>query len=148
MLDMQRANNITSDGYVLRVPSNTHYVFYSENTSLVRIDLTSMAGSQPVIAVDTKKEYDELEVGMLGSKEHVWKAPYRSDWAICALIHQGRSNSQKTRDVFFIVYSITSLSNFFEFTIQFFSGGNSVGSYSIQRKTIQKSIDFFHWQMR
>jgi CubicO group peptidase (beta-lactamase class C family) len=81
-LDMQRANNLTRDGYVLRVPSNTHYVFYSENTSSVRMDLTDMVGAQSGIAVDTKTEYDELDIGTLGSKEHVWKAPYRSDWAI------------------------------------------------------------------
>ncbi|MHC4751089.1 MAG: DUF5060 domain-containing protein, partial [Planctomycetota bacterium] len=82
MLDMQRTNNLTSGGYVLRVPSNTHYVFYSENTSSIRMDLTDMARVQPGIAVDTKKEYGEIEIGTLSNKEHVWKAPYRSDWTI------------------------------------------------------------------
>ena len=79
---MQRINSLTSGGYVLRVPSKTHYVFYNENTSSIRMDLSNMAGVQPRIVVDTKKEYDEIETGTLSSKEHIWKAPYRSDWAI------------------------------------------------------------------
>ncbi len=82
MLDMQRANNLASGGYVLRVPSNTHYIFYNENASSIRMNLSRMAGVQPGIAVDTKKEYDEIEIGTLSSKEHIWKAPYRSDWTI------------------------------------------------------------------
>jgi len=46
------------------------------------MDLSGMAQAQPGVAVDTKKEYEEIDLGMLGGKEHAWNAPYRSDWAI------------------------------------------------------------------
>jgi len=81
-LDMQRAGGLASGGHALRVSSNTHYVFYNENTSSIRTDLSRMVGPQPAIAVDTKRQYNEIEIGTVGSKEHIWKAPYRSDWAI------------------------------------------------------------------
>ena len=46
------------------------------------MDLSNMKGPQPAVAVDTTKEYHEITIGMLNNKEHVWKAPYRSDWAV------------------------------------------------------------------
>jgi hypothetical protein len=41
-----------------------------------------MEGAQMVVAVDTKVLYKEIEVGELTAREHVWDAPYLSDWAI------------------------------------------------------------------
>jgi len=81
-LNMQRANNLTREGNVLAVPSKTHYVFYGENKSSMSMNLSGMKGAQPAVAVDTKKEYHEVEMGTLDAREHVWKAPYRSDWAV------------------------------------------------------------------
>jgi hypothetical protein len=82
MLDMERANNLTGGGYVLRTISNANYVFYKEDASSIPMDLSSMAGPQPAVAIDTKKQYDEIELATLAKKEHVWNAPYRSDWAV------------------------------------------------------------------
>ena len=79
---MQRANGLSREGHVLSVPSNTHYVFYGENTSSMSMDLSAMKGTQPAVAVDTKKEYREIEIGTLSAKKHVWKAPYQSDWVL------------------------------------------------------------------
>lgn len=81
-LDMQRTNSLSSKGPVLAVPSKSHYVFYSENIVSMSMDLSAMRGTQPAVAVDTKKEYHEIEIGTLCGKAHVWKAPYRSDWAL------------------------------------------------------------------
>ena len=67
---------------MLTVPARTHYVFYGESASSIGMDLSSMRNPQPAVAVDTKKKYHEIKIGMLKAKEHVWKAPYRSDWAI------------------------------------------------------------------
>ncbi|MGD8499134.1 MAG: DUF5060 domain-containing protein, partial [Phycisphaerales bacterium] len=91
-LDMQRADSLTGSGHVLSARSSTHYIFYRENTSSIRMDLSDMKGTQPAIAVDTKKEYTEIEVGRLANIEHVWKAPYRSDWAI-AVGHFGEGGN-------------------------------------------------------
>ena len=81
-LDMQRANNLSNSAHVLSVPLKLHCVFYAENASTIHMDLSGMPGTQPAIAVDTIKQYKEIKIGILSAKEHVWKAPYRSDWAI------------------------------------------------------------------
>ena len=81
-LDMQRANTLSREGQVLSVSSNTHYIFYGENISSMGMDLSDMKDAQPAVAVDTKKEYHEIEVGTLSAQKHVWTAPYRSDWVL------------------------------------------------------------------
>lgn len=82
LLDMERANRMTNGGYVLRSASKRHYVFYKEDASVVRMDLRGIEGKQPAVAIDTKEEYKEIELGKLDAKEQSWRAPYRSDWAI------------------------------------------------------------------
>jgi len=82
MLDMEPANSLT-DGYALSVPGNLHYVFYKENTSSVQINLSGMgAAAQSAIAIDTKNNYVEIDLGTLTASNQTWNAPYTSDWAI------------------------------------------------------------------
>lgn len=81
-LDMKRANHLGKGGCVLSVPSKENCVFYQEETSSISMDLSGIKGALPAIAVDTKKEYKEIEIGTLGAGEQVWKAPYHSDWAV------------------------------------------------------------------
>jgi len=54
-LDMQRADKLCTNGYVLKDTSNQHYVFYQENTNSIQVDLTGMNGPRPAVAIDTKK---------------------------------------------------------------------------------------------
>jgi hypothetical protein len=72
------------DGPELRllVPGGAHAIVYREDTEVVRLDLTRLEGTQPVVAVDTKKAYEEIGIGTMAPGEHTWTAPYRSDWAI------------------------------------------------------------------
>ena len=81
--DMQRANELSGDGNtrVLR-SGNTKYVFYRQDAGSIHMDLSDMAGPQPAVAVDTKAEYSQLDVGRLSPGEHTWDAPHSSDWAI------------------------------------------------------------------
>ncbi len=79
--EMIRDNQIT-DGVCLKHPGNHLFVFYKEGTDSIQMDLTGMNESQPAVAVDTKKAYREIDIGILASNESVWKAPYRSDWAV------------------------------------------------------------------
>jgi ferric-dicitrate binding protein FerR (iron transport regulator) len=81
LLDMQPDNAVT-DGYCLRENANKHYVFYKENTSSIHMDLSKMNGSQPAVAVDTKKGYSEINLGILNPETKTWTAPYTSDWAV------------------------------------------------------------------
>ncbi len=80
-IDLVRANTLT-DGVCLKRPGDAFFIFYKENTISVRIDLAKMPHAQSAIAVDTCKPYQEIELGTLSSKEHLWNAPYKSDWAI------------------------------------------------------------------
>lgn len=81
LLDMAPANDL-SDGYVLKDPANKHYVFYKENSTSIRMDLSEMDGNQPAIAIDTRLAYNEIDIGTLSAGEETWNAPYESDWAI------------------------------------------------------------------
>lgn len=66
----------------LKTPDHKHLIFYQENTAEVDINLSHIPAKMPAVAVDTKKEYKEIKIGPLSPKNHVWKAPYKSDWAI------------------------------------------------------------------
>jgi hypothetical protein len=81
VIDLQRDHSMT-DGVCLRRSRHEGYVFYQEDADALRMDLTKMAVPAEAIAVDALKAYEEIEVGKLLPKSHVWKAPYRSDWAI------------------------------------------------------------------
>jgi len=82
-LDLQRANHLcSSNGFVLKNAQNQHYVIYQEDTQTIQIDLAQMVGSLSAVAVDTKKAYQEIELGRLGSKKQKIKLPRQSDWAI------------------------------------------------------------------
>ena len=46
------------------------------------MDPSKTPDARPAVAVDALKPYREIELGELSPREHVWKAPYQSDWAI------------------------------------------------------------------
>lgn len=69
--------------YVLQ--SNGIYLTYADDAEY--LDLTGIKGVRNramIIAVDTKKEYAEIQVHDAASESATWHAPYRSDWAISA----------------------------------------------------------------
>jgi len=78
--EMVRDNKLT-DGVCLRV-NQSFYVFYKEDTSSIKMDLSHMKGKQQAIAVDAKKAYKETLLGNFAPGEHVFQAPYESDWAV------------------------------------------------------------------
>jgi hypothetical protein len=71
-----------SGGLCLGDPAQARFLFYQEDTTEVRLDLSGMADAQSAVAVDTKQPYRELNLNELPAREQVWTAPYRSDWAI------------------------------------------------------------------
>lgn len=66
----------------LVTPDGSNAIVYREDSDIVRLRLSGMSGPLPVVAVDAKKPYAEVEVGVLDAEDQVWEAPYRSDWAI------------------------------------------------------------------
>lgn len=75
-----------------------HYLFYREDGEQIDLDLRNAKGALPVVAVDTKKPYEELPLGRYAPGRHQWKAPYRSDWALAAgsFAARGRDRSRAT----------------------------------------------------
>jgi hypothetical protein len=78
--DMVRANDL-SNGYVLHSPSTQSYVVYKENTTSIRLHMT-VTGKVPVVAVNTKKAYKEIDLGNHSSGKHTFELPGSSDWVI------------------------------------------------------------------
>ncbi|NOY97380.1 MAG: hypothetical protein GXO81_13630 [Chlorobi bacterium] len=58
----------------------SQYVFYQENTE--NIEYSFSGNTRRVIAVDTKKAYEEIDLGKKKGRRQIFKAPYCSDWAI------------------------------------------------------------------
>ncbi|MFQ5486551.1 MAG: T9SS type A sorting domain-containing protein, partial [Desulfobacterales bacterium] len=61
---------------------NTHFIFYKEDTKIIRMDLSNMVGNQPAVAVDAKLPYHQFDLGALSAKNQAWRSPYKSDWAV------------------------------------------------------------------
>jgi len=80
-IDWVQDNQIT-DGYALRNQTNNAFIFYKEDTSSIQMNLLNMTSNQNAIAVDTKGNYVELDLGVILPDRRTWKAPYTSDWAI------------------------------------------------------------------
>ena len=80
-LDMERANDLT-DGCALKTPEMRRSVFYKENASAIEIDLADMPRPAPAVAVDTAKDYEEINLGILDTRQHTLGLPYPSDWAV------------------------------------------------------------------
>lgn len=78
---LQRCNDLT-DGVCLRRSGNSHYIFYREDTDTIRLNLSALVGTQPVVAVDAKKAYAEISLDSFKSEDQTWTAPYVSDWII------------------------------------------------------------------
>jgi hypothetical protein len=79
--ELQRDNR-SSDGVSLGTPDKTRYILYKEDTDLIRLTLSEIPKDQPAIAVDTLRSYQEIDLGRFGPGQRVWKAPYKSDWAL------------------------------------------------------------------
>jgi len=82
--DYVRDNNL-SNGFVLKdIISNKHFIVYKESTNEITLDMSNITISVPlpVIAVDTKLEYQSIVTGAWGAGNQTWTAPYKSDWAL------------------------------------------------------------------
>jgi len=82
MLGMERANYLINEGYCLRTLDDRNYVFYAEDTSSITYDIPEITGAERVIAVDVKKEYKEIDLGVKSQGRHTYNPGYISDWAI------------------------------------------------------------------
>ncbi|HVR35668.1 MAG TPA: DUF5060 domain-containing protein [Methylomirabilota bacterium] len=79
--ELARAGELT-DGVCLKTADNTRFIFYKEDAESIAMDLSRVQLERRAIAVDTLREYEEVELGNLSAGRQDWKAPYKSDWAI------------------------------------------------------------------
>lgn len=66
----------------LRNEDYSQYVFYTENTQSVKMDLSNSKEELSAVAVDTRRPYKEIDIGPSDPASMTWKAPYPSTWAI------------------------------------------------------------------
>jgi len=76
-----RDGMIDADTRVL-TRDHTQTIYYRQDATSIRLDLSELRRTQIAIAVDTKKAYEEIRVEAFSPGKHLWKAPYRSDWAL------------------------------------------------------------------
>lgn len=69
-------------GLVLRKEDAKRFVVYTEDAAVVEIDLSDLSSPLPVVAVDTKLPYLEVDLGYFKNVKNAWRAPYTSDWAL------------------------------------------------------------------
>lgn len=80
-LDLIRDNDLTN-GVCLRNPNHDQFIFYKEDTDTITLDLTKSKVPLTAVAVDTKKPYQEIDLGTRTNSKQSYQAPYTSDWAI------------------------------------------------------------------
>ncbi|NQT53185.1 DUF5060 domain-containing protein [bacterium] len=82
-LDMERSADLSRRGVaVLTNSDNTRTIAYQEDTPALRIDLAGMNGPLPAVAVDTRRAYAEVDLGMIKPVHQTIRLPARSDWAV------------------------------------------------------------------
>jgi hypothetical protein len=81
-------------GYCLVAADKKHFVFFVEDANSVTIDLDGMSDSQPVVSVDAKAGYDEIDMGSLRAGVHMIRLGYTSDWALAV----GKFSAREARN--------------------------------------------------
>ena len=68
--------------YCLVDTDRKNFVFFVEDADSVTIDLRNMPGSQRVVAVDARANYEEKDMGDLEAGIHQIQLSRTSDWVI------------------------------------------------------------------
>ena len=78
------ANQLSPDGrsLVLLSSSTENAVFYQENANSMQIDLSGWSDSIPVVAVNTRARYREIDLGKRPAQVQTLVLPARSDWVL------------------------------------------------------------------
>ncbi len=79
-VDNERVSGAT--GYAMVTSDADRFVFFVEDAAQVSVDLSGMPGSQPVVMVDAKEDYHEIDSGHLSAGSHTLSMGHVSDWAI------------------------------------------------------------------
>jgi len=78
--DNARLNGAT--GYCLAAADRAHFVFFVEDADSATIDLNGMPGRQPLVLVDARARYDEIDRDSLTAAVHKIALGPTSDWTL------------------------------------------------------------------
>ncbi|MHC4084859.1 MAG: DUF5060 domain-containing protein [Planctomycetota bacterium] len=78
--DNSRVSGAT--GYCLVTADKKHFVFFVEDANSITINLNGMPGSQPIVLVDARARYDEIDKGRLTAGTHTISLDSTSDWVL------------------------------------------------------------------
>jgi hypothetical protein len=93
LLTMKRAEDLADgDTRVLAARDEGCYVLYREDTRRIALGPGALRGSRRAVAVDTKQEYGEVDLGILDEQAREIRLPHRSDWAVAVGDFPGRSD--------------------------------------------------------
>jgi len=82
LLDFESRPALDSDSFVLSDKESVHWIVYREDVRSIQFDLSEAPGPLPAVAVDTKREYWEVDLGLLKPRLQRIDLPRESDWAI------------------------------------------------------------------
>jgi hypothetical protein len=82
-------------GYCLVAADKKHLVFFVEDADSVTIDLSGMPTGQPLVSVDTKVDYREIDEGIRSAGIHTIQLSRTSDWAIAVGKYVGCDGSHQ-----------------------------------------------------
>ena len=83
--DLGRCNEL-SNGYCLKTSNDSLLLFYIEDRSSIQINLTNQAGLYTIYAVDTLRQYNEVNLGVSQDSSISLNLPHHSDWAVILLL--------------------------------------------------------------
>ncbi len=134
-----------TNGYGLKNLNNSNFIIYKENTDQINFNLQKISEPLPVVAIDTKKYYNEISFGFLSKNIYKWHAPYKSDWIIAI----GKFDTTKNilpRDSLVV---LDSLSNFNSVQILSFSAKKYFDNIKVTLITQEeKNINNFEFKRR
>jgi len=96
--DNSRVSGAT--GWCLVTADKNHFVFFVEDVDSITINLSGMPGSQPIIAVDAKADYAEIDKGSLTAGVHTIQLGSTSDWALVVGTYDSDSDGDGVLDAF------------------------------------------------
>ncbi|MEA2064515.1 MAG: DUF5060 domain-containing protein [Gemmatimonadota bacterium] len=82
ILDMSTSISQGNELLMLKDQKAGRCILYQENAEIIECNLEALRGPQKVVAVDTRKEYAEIDLGTVGPQKQKLELPYHSDWAI------------------------------------------------------------------
>ncbi len=68
--------------YILKSENTENTILYKENTNFIEYNFSNISNNIPIIAIDTKTNYKELNIEHSSIKNNRWNATYTSDWVI------------------------------------------------------------------